>query len=141
VLRTLSGRHALTPKQRRFPLIVLIAVNVIVISIIVGAAVASNEQGFRLFMLFLVLVALIEMAYKVMKLFRVTEIDPAFVASLVPLRFLSWRIEASEIQRIDLELGDKEDTLRLVTKTSGKRRLPIPRAVGSRLRSSPDRGA
>jgi hypothetical protein len=36
---------------------------------------------------------------------------------------------------IDVDLGQKEDLLRLVTKTSGKRRLPIPTSIGSRLRA------
>ena len=141
VLRTLSGRYALTKAQRRFPMIMQIVSNGIAAVIFIGAAMAAREEVFTVFLVLCACGVLIEMSYKIMKLFRVSEISPVIIEMRMPLRFLSWRIEASDIQLIDVELGQRDDTLRVVTKTSGKRRLAMPKSTASRLRPNSGRGA
>jgi hypothetical protein len=136
VLRAIGGRYELTPSRRRFPLLLLIAANGIAAAILIGAAWAARESGLAIFLGTIVVAVLIETAYKVMKLYRVTEIAPAFVEYRWPLRFLSWRMEASEIRRLDIEHGQREDLVRLSGKTSRNRSLPIPLAVSARIRRS-----
>ena len=136
VLRAIGGRYQLTPSQRRFPLIFLIAVNGIGAAILTGAAWASGESGLSIFLGAAVIAVLIETTYKVMKLYRVTEITPTFVECRWPLRILSWRMEASEIRRLDIEHGQREDLVRLSGKTSRNRSPPIPFAVSARIRRS-----
>jgi hypothetical protein len=141
VLVALTGRHALTRAQRRLPLMMLIVVNGMGAVIFLGAAVAVREGGFALALLLCAAAVVVEVTYKVAKLFRVTDINRDFIDSRMPLRFFSWRIDASELRLIDIELGQKDDTLLLVTKTSGRRRLAMPRSTNSRLRSNSGRGA
>ena len=74
-------------------------------------------------------------AYDLLKLQRVIEIGPGFVEYRVPLRFLCWRVQSIELRAVDVDLGQREDVLRLGTKTNATRRLPIPTAVGARLRA------
>ena len=136
VLRAIGGRYELTPSRRRFPLILLIAGNGIAAAILTGAAWASREIGLSIFLGVLVIGVLLEVTYKVMKLYRVAEITPTFVEYRFPLRFLSWRMDASEIRRLDIERGQREDVVRLSGKTSRNRRLPIPFAVSARIQRS-----
>lgn len=136
VLRAIGGRYELTPSQRRFPLIFLIAVNGIGAAILTGAAWAARESGLSIFLGVLVIGILLETTYKVMKLYRVSEVTPTFVECRWPLRLLSWRMEASELRMLDIEHGQREDLVRLSGKTSRNRSLPIPFAVSARLRRS-----
>ena len=76
VLRAIGGRYELTPSRRRFPLILLIAGNGIAAAILTGAAWASRESGLSIFLGVLVIGVLLELTYKVMKLYRVAEITP-----------------------------------------------------------------
>jgi hypothetical protein len=66
----------------------------------------------------------------------VTTIDPLYVERRTPLPFLSWRIQASEIRLIDIELEQHNDVIRFETKSGGTRRLEIARGVTQRLRRS-----
>jgi hypothetical protein len=95
----------------------------------------SWQSNWNPVLIVLAVLALFAAAYDVLKLHRVIEIGPGFVEYRVPLRFLCWRIQSRELRVIDVDLGQKEDLLRLVTKTSGKRRLPIPTSIGARLRA------
>lgn len=131
-LRAVSGRYELAGPQKRFRVIGALVVGGIVCGIFAFAAWYSD--GNPVLIAFAVL-AIITSAYDLLKLQRVIEIDPAFVAYRMPLRFLCWSIPSSELRLIDVDLGQKEDLLRLVTRTSGKRRLPIPTSVGARLRA------
>ena len=132
VLRIVSGRYALAGPKKRLRVLGALVTGALVSGIFVFAA--WNSHWNPALIVFAAL-ALLAAAYDLMKLNRVIEVGPTFVEYRTPLRFLCWRIDSSELRLIDIDLGQKEDMLRLVTKTSGKRRLPIPTSVGARLRA------
>jgi len=131
-LRLISGRYALAGSHKRFRVAGALITGTFVCGIFAFAAWQSRWNPALIVFAGL---ALFAAAYDVLKLQRVIEIGPDFVEYRMPLRFLCWRIQSSELRVIDVDLGQKEDVLRLVTKTSGKRRLPIPTSVGARLRA------
>lgn len=136
VLRSISGRYELTRSRRRRQTASLVVINGIVCAIFVFAAWASRDNPLGVFFGIGVIAAVIETAYKVAKLYRVTEISPTLLEDRWPIQFLSWRLEASELRLVDIDVGQRDDYLRLVPKTSRKRRLPIPRSVSARLRAA-----
>jgi hypothetical protein len=132
VLRLLSGRHELTRREKRFGAILSLSVGTIVCGIFIFGAWLSHWNPFLIACAAVILSAA---AYDLLKLHRVIEIGPSSIEHRMPLGFLCWRIQTSELRVIDVELGEKQDVLRLATKTGGKRRLPIPAASGARLRA------
>ena len=131
-LRAVSGRYELAGPKKRVRVIGAVVTGTFVCGIFVFGAWQSHWNPV---LIVFAALALFAAAYDLLKLQRVVEIGPGFVEYRMPLRFLCWRIPSSELRVIDVDLGQKEDLLRLVTKTSGKRRLPIPTSVGARLRA------
>lgn len=132
VLRLVSGRYEMAGPRKRYRIAAALATGFLVFGIFMFGAWASHWSPP---MVVFGVLALFAAAYDLLKLHRVIEIGPGFVEYRVPLRFLCWRIQSSELRAVDVDLGQTEDALRLVTKTNVKRRLPIPTSVGARLRA------
>ncbi|HJT16928.1 MAG TPA: hypothetical protein VJ853_06055 [Thermoanaerobaculia bacterium] len=135
VLQAIRGQYQMPAGVRRWRCVLAIVRNCVAIAALVVIALAAHEFAATIFFGALIVVALLQMTYHIVTLYRVVEIDTRWVELRSPLRFLSWRVETGELQSIDVELGQKDDVLRIIEKSGRKRRLPVPRGISAPLRS------